>query len=165
MNEIEFQHIAPYLGHNLRVKRQGSSLIGFLSGADFVTEVSFVTFKGGSEVVLTRDLVPALKSMDSFTGSQDAKEMQKILGLPEDADLRFSKEKGFTFQHNRASSIVITYAYYRELCSRHYDVLGLIESGLAIDINTIENEGRRKKAERLLTDIFGKGKIKALEND
>jgi hypothetical protein len=137
MNELEFQHIAPYLGHVLKVKYRDSSPIGLLLGADFITEVSFVTFKRGAETLCTKDLVLILKSTDSFTGSQDAKEMQKILGLPDDADLRFSKEKGFTFQHNRAN-VAITYQLFQELYARHYDVLGLIEKGLAVDFNTIK---------------------------
>ena len=160
--KLELKHIVPYLPYGLkcRVKDKGKTKFSELSG--IYNDCSCVFFdiiesqQGFSEVKpILRPLSDLTKEIDGVVGIVElAKIAAEYWGVDFDVD-KISPfgagvcstdgcEFGFTglefyFLGDEKDSIEINQlTYFEYLFENHYDVYGLIEKGLAIDINTIE---------------------------
>lgn len=57
----------------------------------------------------------------------------------ESHELRFSAKSGFDRRYNCESRQIYAYDMFKKLFEWHFDIFGLIEAGLAIDINELNN--------------------------
>lgn len=160
--ELEFKHIAPYLPYGLKVQVAGEWIDDEESNGPRIWDVvgiadgEIITHKEGYIANIENeieDCFPILRPLSDLTDSE-----VKIL-------FRHKAESGVTVERycsDLAKEITITATYkmmgdaftdfvicrntvdnvdywiVEILVSNHFDVFGLIEAGLAIDINTIE---------------------------
>ena len=111
--KLELKHLAPYLPYGLRIfnKDNKSSYVLSTGSIDRVTELPEI-FK------------PILRPLSDLT--ERASKVMSGLSL-----------NTFIKKINNQD---LSYITFNELISLHFDVFGLIEEGLAIDINTLSNE-------------------------
>lgn len=120
--KLELKHLAPYLPYGLKVK-----YVGKHKYAELITGRSIYNIDGWNGSMLT-----TLGYQISFN---DYKPILRPL-----SDLKY-KELGYDSIEFAIYNIKNKYANYinYEYCFEwHFDVFGLIEKGLAIDINTLD---------------------------
>jgi len=119
--ELELKHLSPYLPYNLKIMVNGTiySINGMYKSLES-----------------TRGWVIDL---DVFVCSIDDKDLKPILIPLSDLTTEFVSQN-LIDRVNKSSSkdikVSLSYSSLVHLISMHFDVFGLIEQGLAIDINT-----------------------------
>jgi len=123
IEKLELKHLAPYLPYELKVKntvtRSGATWTA--TGIHIHNENVFVNLNKSYTGTNTRHIKPILRTMSD---------------LPDEIfeDFGFADEEDFLVCLIEGS---INYCDYIKLISQHFDVFGLIDAGLAIDINTL----------------------------
>lgn len=122
--KLELKHLAPYLPYELKckLKDQGKETIGKLSGC--YSDNSYAFFDTVESEHGFEDIKPMLRPLSDL-GIEDA----KAHNYPDEGHLERSLLSGHA-----------PYKVWIEFVKEHFDVFGLIEKGLAIDISTIEND-------------------------
>lgn len=127
MEKLELKHLAPYLPYGLKYCRVHQSPIDLTEKIEFVGEVST---KGDVHNINNNLLCEYL----------NMKYLPILIPLTEKENenyfFHFSNDEGFMLKRRNE-----TYTRLNELeyfFENHFDVFGLIENGLAIDINTLE---------------------------
>jgi hypothetical protein len=144
--KLELKHIAPYAAFGLKVQVNYSNEKPFVTdliGLNYQDETATLIEDSGSEEHGISCIKPILKSMDSFWKSEDWKEMESTLNPYMGAELKDHRgDSVYGRFHFKFVGVTypVTYEFYQELFARHYDSFGLIEKGLAVDINTIDND-------------------------
>ena len=116
MKTLELKHLAPYLPYGLKIMvDRDKANIAYLS----TKRIAFCLVGGYGEV-------------EKIQWKYAHKSIKPILRPLSDLDLPEDNE--FNTPENLQGC---TFGYVTGLISEHYDVFGLIEKGLAIDINTI----------------------------
>lgn len=151
--KLELKHLAPYLPYGLKVTKENWIRIGTL--------VSWVTFEDGLQIELdyaiTTQAKPILRPLSDLSRSGDDKILinehtinmlisdlfnleygafgcyknELSIILFGDSDLRYDQDKPISFD--------VFFAIQNELLKAHYDIFGLIDKGLAIDINDLND--------------------------
>ena len=120
--KLELKHLAPYLPYDLKATENGKNtgLVVGLYNKHNLIEVEYEFGNKRSEIDLFK---PVLKPIEDFENEV---------------------ESSFDFIKNPKSGVnsQIFYPYdFAEYCFKnHYDVFGLIEKGLAVDINTLPQQ-------------------------
>jgi hypothetical protein len=166
--ELEFKHIAPYLPYGLKFEMQSDSLEDFGEMIEDLSEGSEQYFKAGSIWELcgytgvdipiygggevdglifkhesgtwigdNKSLKPILRPLSDLTDEMIEDICQRYRRSETNAEswassLRFLRKYGGT----RYELPLEFWSYLFEL---HFDVFGLIDAGLAIDINTLND--------------------------
>jgi hypothetical protein len=135
--KLELKHLAPYLPYGLQVMDcehnvNSIELVVGLHNDEFITHIDNLEFKSGKPIL--RPLSDLTKEMEfdneKFTPSKD-----KYWGM-----------NSFQYHINQFENWESPSAYLNSrapyglllvLIKWHFDVFGLIEAGLAIDINTL----------------------------
>ena len=167
MNKLELKHIAPYLPYGLKWEFEGGDLPHEVVGLDITyTGVSLLSPDNESTCCTLIDGKPILRPMSDVVkdigGVVPAKELGKLVisvqkpnnllvdsnGVPKIDYKIITKPFGEVLKVTNCDSWLIYLSfdeplrchYYiiEYLLKHHFDVFGLIEEGLAIDINTIE---------------------------
>ena len=140
-NELTIQHLAPYLPYGLKVIFDSNTL-GVLSGIrpNLLTELIVLEALDNNTPIYKNwcilDTKPILRPLSDLTKEIEHNGERFVPG----EELRwsnitadiFSKSINITHEHSN-----LFHCDYVKLTSWHFDVFGLIEKCLAIDINTI----------------------------
>jgi|TARA_R110000764_G_C10728142_1_gene349041 hypothetical protein len=129
--KLELKHLAPYLPYGLKCK---STTILFGEEDNGVYEMGLISMRG----VLKGTGKPILRPLSDLTKEDVAliteySDIENVAYNGNPSNLYFTNTEEKTFLEDYVDSL--NYLY-----SRHFDVFGLIEAGLAIDINTLSNE-------------------------
>lgn len=152
MEKLEIKHLAPYLPYGLKVLIYNEDLVKIL-GVDFSTNLHVVLGKKENDIgrfhYSLTDIKPILRLFSDLTKKIEI-ESKNFVPIEILKKEYFVKEIDFFDVFNRneneigiyMKSIDYTikptpYLVYQKLFEWHFDVFGLIEKGLAVDINTI----------------------------
>jgi len=141
--KLELKHISPYLPYGLKcqtfwinednsIEEEGiSEIVGIKIDCDNSTE---------NPIKVVRKTRPNSKYLTYYAYNYN--ECKPILRPLSDLTKDELREQGFWHHidyltHEKQNPIKAPYKMVEYLFSKHFDVFGLIESGLAIDINTI----------------------------
>jgi hypothetical protein len=111
MEKLELKHLAAYLPYGLKIYHKGND-----HEYPLVVNNNTVSLRGGvniNDVISDNDLKPILRPLSE---------------LDVDGEIN-------TPEYIKQCSV----SYYEHLLSNHFDIFGLIDKGLGIDINTIKN--------------------------
>lgn len=147
--KLELKHLTPYLPYGLKaeminykkdyVGKQYDKIIG-IHGWSKNKDWCCLT-DGGSKPSLN-DIKPILRPLSDLTNDIEVngEKFVPIVNLnTQGYNMDFDDE--FTFEDFIKSNILNnSYGFIDSLIKWHFDVFGLIENGLAIDINTLESE-------------------------
>ena len=150
--KLELKHLAPYLPYNLKIQMYGRD----------IEELEIVNFKSGY-VRLTDDLhkttiiqtnekyydnmKPILRPLTDFKkliniDDKDFVPISKLESYDEGLNIKDSKlwlsVEYESYLIDPSDYADLPYWIFKELISWHFDVFGLIEKGLAIDINALK---------------------------
>lgn len=133
--KLELKHLAPYLPYSLKVinilENKKSKIYSKVDGEDFGVDDSPVEmFELNSQWVMDRIYKPILRPLSDYKDINSP--AMNNLG----ADISTQIEL-VVFANQEKSLASVSYQLYEEMCRAHIDVFGLIEKGLAIDINTL----------------------------
>jgi hypothetical protein len=128
--ELERKHLAPYLPYGLKWKMEGFP--GF-EQQYFNTRVDYSTKKMKPILRPLSDLTKEIEhNGEKFVPAESVVSFYK--GCRSGSDFKIVMDQ-FT---KRLKEQILSYDQVQKLFEWHFDVFGLIESGLAIDINTIK---------------------------
>lgn len=135
--KLELKHILPYLGSELEVfdaLNQKVKIIGFKDQTYFIENGSRYAYAD------IQDCKPILRPLSDLTKEIDVNG-EKFVPIEKVQDwntsIDFAKEFKALLEDERWLSTT-SYLLVELLFEWHFDVFGLIEKGLAIDINTLE---------------------------
>ena len=113
--KLELKHLAPYSLYGLKVKLFNN--IDIITGIDFENGI-IETMSNNN--CLTKNLKPILIPLSDYTEG-------------------YANFWNYSFRDFKWAIInkEVSVLCWHDLLSKHYDVFGLIEKGLAIDINTL----------------------------
>ena len=139
MEKLELKHLAPYLPYGLNMYyagKKGSSIIDgniepYTSEMRPVSMMPMLRNEKGLYKPILRPLSDLTKEITTH----------KICGefIEQWCEDWIEHFVDFTGKHNEANIKACPYDLMEILLENHYDVFGLIEKGLAIDINTIKS--------------------------
>lgn len=159
MNKLELKHLAPYLPYKLKVNEISKGHFtcdGDLVGELELTPLNIQRFIGKKPYRVISQK-PILRPLSELTEENWKNE---VLGYYADLDIDISiynsgndnkndfglsityKLMGEVFTDlliNRGRTKETPYHFFNWLIENHFDVFGLIEKGLAIDINTLNS--------------------------
>lgn len=121
MEKLELKHLAPYLPYGLKIR----NVLG--KGSTWtLTRFNIEQFSDDDK--------PILRHLSDLTKEEEKEIHSKCPNLPnyQEFHKEWINEKGLDL-----SETIIEYAAMEILFEWHFDVFGLIDKGLAIDINTI----------------------------
>lgn len=150
--ELELKHLAPYLPYELKCltinaglgEKTRATMVGIQRQMLYLkTDVATIT-RGFSEAK------PILRPLSDLTKEieQISIDYNKQFNVPAmrwgsiyiDLKTIASEDKDITKTLKYFLIENMSYWVMQELLKKHFDVFGLIEKGLAIDINTLENQ-------------------------
>lgn len=134
--KLELKYLAPYLPYSLKVVMEGKKTnVAWMSTKniaviipDGIGEYKKIAWKHA-----VFNIKPILRPISDFCGQRIAKESMSDLSC----DYEVVEEIWKLEESNNIDSI--SYGTINILFKNHVDVFGLIEKGLAIDINTLNN--------------------------
>ncbi|MBK5721402.1 hypothetical protein JGH11_11005 [Dysgonomonas sp. Marseille-P4677] len=164
IKKLGLKHIAPYLPYGLKIDYCGQirNLIGseiLFYSKNHIEDTLLYLHAGFRQHVRLIDIKPLLRPMSDLykerNGKVDIVELAKIAGIngtiyPFEHSLGFGYKYGDTFRwdedgfifefHDLDDSFPVSnqIGLFEYLFANHYDVYGLIDQGLAIDINNIK---------------------------
>lgn len=136
--DLEIKYLAPYLPYELKVQGQTHKYIFELGGLD--GEIALLVGTGRVDFF---DIKPILQPLSKFGDIDDLRKVHEFIGLGKWCE---AYDQYFDAWFNDACSVdklvlQCPYDVLQYFFSNHYDVFGLIELGLAIDINTLSVNG------------------------
>lgn len=150
MEKLEFKHIAPYLPYSLGIKilNYQCDYVGIeysvITGCYHIGVMPHFNYEGGSTGKSFDEFIPILRPLSDFTKEIEhnvrsfvpTNEIKNIDGeyyiTLDSGCLWLDDVCSLGFEATRSYSLITT------LFEWHFDVFGLIEKGLAIDINTFK---------------------------
>ena len=143
-SELKLKHLAPYLPYGL--KCHGAGIYTDESVDDQTFEPKVLTIIGldpefastGHQVgdnVMLEDCYPILQPLSNFGEIQFENFHRELSNIPNFGHYWLS----WMVDGDDLSETIIEWCVMDMLCEYHYDVFGLIEKGLAIDVNTLKD--------------------------
>lgn len=132
--ELELKHIAPYLPYGLKCQTldRGKTVISELNAAysdNSYTFMNIVESEKGFD-----DIKPILKSMNNLNNTYINELAKYIVSIDEKYTIELAT---ILIKAYKPNPLGMPYIVIQKLLEWHFDVFGLIEKGLAIDINTL----------------------------
>tara|TARA_R110000824_G_scaffold34903_1_gene110115 strand:+ start:2193 stop:2585 length:393 start_codon:yes stop_codon:yes gene_type:complete len=129
--KLELKHLAPYLPYGLKTKYQLSGVIGLITPQK--DEVRDKELTKESITFVLKYCKPILRPLSDLKEGDFGEYL-----IEEFYTLDFEKQILRILEDNRWVN-QCDYLLIQLLIENHYDVFGLIDKGLAIDINTIKS--------------------------
>ena len=136
MKELELKHLAPYLPYDLSLKGGSPERIDYLTHQRIE-----MTLRGYLKPIL-RPLSDLIKIIEWKNSKYCVLDLWLSIEVSEENDFKllckapeYYKE---TYEFIKRNPLRVDYGLIVILFEHHFDVFGLIEKGLAIDINTLE---------------------------
>ena len=133
--KLELKHLAPYLPYSLKIKTNGRTVVSIISGLQCDLDVIHDYGKTPIQYIkpilrplsdLTKEFEDGLTYMDKLRDFFGKVELNKA---SDNNCVHFTLE-GWTSFHD-------IHNFQAKLFAWHFDVFGLIEKGLAADLNTL----------------------------
>lgn len=127
MEKLELKHLAPYLPYKVGIEifNYKRDYVGVrystINGFYMIKDEVHVNYVGGSTGKSFTEFKPILRPLSDIDD-----DLFEEIGFADEEDFKESVENGDILYNNQI-----------KLISMHFDVFGLIDAGLAIDINTI----------------------------
>ena len=145
MKKLELKHLAPYLPYELKLYWHPESSPVWHE-MDMFNIHHVITYT--KDFPEEKQWKPILRPLSDLTKEIEVngeklvpiEYLSKILGGKINSKDKRLVGKAKTALINEIKNGKIQYRLVKKLFKHHFDVFGLIEKGLAIDINTIENE-------------------------
>ena len=140
MEKLELKHLAPYLPYSLKVMDLYDNKERFFVGysINHTEQVKISVYKNLlSTGRLSSEVKPILRPLSDLTTSHNIFEDKAICFIDESDNGGSFTIDDIYFKYQESSFSDWRNAYSL-LLKNHFDVFGLIEKGLAIDINTIK---------------------------
>jgi hypothetical protein len=134
MDNLTIAHLAPYLPYGLKYMNVKNNEITTMKALD--SDVEMVDWGWGCALEF-HELKPILRPLSDLT-KEIEHNGEKFVPTKEYHYLRF--EEISTFKGGENHLIFMQVREYQILLELHFDVFGLIEKGLAIDIKEATNE-------------------------
>jgi len=131
--KLEIKHLSPYLPYGLKIANKSiKKSEGILSV--YIMEINNDNDKGIENVLFGANQIPILRPLSDLTKEEKKEMHSRHPNLPNYQEFyeEFVNEKGLNL-----SETIIEYAAMEFLIENHFDVFGLIEKGLAININEL----------------------------
>lgn len=162
MMELELKHIAPYLPYKLKVRHPEGDLImmGIKDDGGRIREEHEVVedpqftlvvcrkekhrYRPYSNFFIQSGFKPLLRPLSDLTqeiehnGERFVPDEQLCGALKELDYIVGHHNDYFSFRKNLYANKGFSFSEYQKLLEWHFDIFGLIQAGLAIDINTIK---------------------------
>ena len=142
MEKLELKHLAPYLPYKFKISI-GKEVYNMraISSDIYDSRLFFQTFRNaiGTAVYLKYyfedydNCKPILRHLSGLTKLERDKIWLDVIATDSDAYSRDQLEDLYTLEGVNHCPVMV----YNYFLSKHIDVFGLIEAGLAIDINTL----------------------------
>lgn len=147
--KLELKHIAPYLPYGLKIKGNTygeiKTLYGIKGESVFIdtltTPYSWADFS---------DIKPILRSLSDLTNEIEIEGKKFVPKCELDCICRDLEFYSFNFKYftvgnqhknyGQEYDLIDIYNVMQKLFEWHFDIFGLIESGLAVDIDTLNRE-------------------------
>ena len=123
--KLELKHIAPYFPFKMKYKNTKNDNIYTMRSLS--SEINMVDFGWGDAMEL-QEVIPIFKPMSELT-ENEAKDGHYMSGFSNYGALQILTNNPLLGHY-----FMVTY-----LLENHYDIFGLIEKGLAIDINNLKH--------------------------
>ena len=143
--KLELKHLAPYLpyGLNCMIPIQGLVTMVGIQPKKASTH-KYVLFTDYSTKKLT-EIKPVLRPLSDLT--KEIEQLEEFCPHSEDERYNENGEDGFEFNlesfaklNGRLKLNWFSYGFYEKLFELHFDVFGLIEKGLAKDLNACDSK-------------------------
>lgn len=128
MDKLTIKELTPYLPYGLKFLETGFQKIKEMDGIDS----SIIYFKDDMGNYFD-EIKPILHPLSDLTSSNVSKVMRKY--FCNEIEIERDLQKIGMLVYN---PVYCSYSIIEALLSEHFDVFGLIEKGLAIDINTLK---------------------------
>lgn len=139
MKTLELKHLAPYLPYGLNCKFNNSEIKELIGIRNYVGWSGVFREKYGENNIPLISIKPILRQLSDLTKEIEHNGEKFV-------PIEWIEERYFTLDlHKQCESIIdderwinqCDYMLINHLFEWHFDVFGLIERGIAIDINTI----------------------------
>lgn len=124
-NKLDLKHLAPYLPYGLKVKWHPEDI------KPHIYEMISLSDGQINQILSFNCCSPILKPMSDLHANETIKSIA--------SEQTYSNNDDYLIQRDYNSKSYKSYQFTIWLIENHFDVFGLIEKGLAIDINTIED--------------------------
>ena len=121
MEKLELKHLAPYLPYGLKIKTKGGI-------------VKLLAFDINLWESNKLELKPILRPLSDLTDEQKKIIYFDVIGTDNDM---YGTLDEFIDYLGETNEYHLPYCIYRQLLEWHFDLFGLIEKGLAVDINSL----------------------------
>lgn len=140
MEKLELKHLAPYLPYELKCHLQGENM----QDCPVLFEIQSLNIHGadchevnGVYILETffEDIFPILRPLSDLTKEIEYKG-ESFCSIDYISTTKADSQRIIRRVVNQQNLDCLEYWQFERLLSLHFDVFGLIEKGLAIDINT-----------------------------
>lgn len=141
-NKLKLEHIAAYLTYGLKCHNMGNSddkgipIVQEIIGLDL--DGVLVSFEHEDEHYIFSDTLPILRPLSDLTKEIDVNGEKFVPINKFNRESRQQLEKELSITNANLICDFLNYEIIKKLISWHFDIHGLIEQGLAIDINTLK---------------------------
>lgn len=142
--ELKLEHLAPYLPYALKciVGKEKVLLIGLDTEAEYWIIWKKLAASNQGCSYPSKNFKPILRPLSDLT--KEIEQLEEFCPYTEDERYNSEGEDGFEIilenfasMNTRLQTNWFSYEFYEKLFKIHFDVFGLIEKGLAIDVNTL----------------------------
>ena len=146
--ELELKHLAPYLPYGLKAKMVDYKIDYVNAEYDRITGIYLLPHGGwhcktnGGSSPSIEHIKPILRPLSDLTKEIEHNGEKFVPHHRTSIGMQFSQthDRGMGILKNRIDTNTLTYADTMLLFEWHFDVFGLIDAGLAVDINEIATE-------------------------
>lgn len=160
MKKLELKHLAPYLPYELKCHIQGETM----HGQPILFEVESLNNQGadchevdGVYILETyfEDIFPVLRPLSGLTKDIEYKG-EVVRAIDYISISKANSQRIMRRVANQQNLDCLEYWQFERLLSLHFDVFGLIEKGLAVDINALHNEEEDNEFDSIRCITFDK---------
>lgn len=141
--KLELKHLAPYLPHGLKMLNEKSGTIIHVNGLSYSEDTGNITILGNGDkyysLEIWRGLKPILLPLSDL-GKQAPRTVSGVRNVDEiNKTCMYDMDKnGELYDLPEAMDITDLWDSFEGLFKYHFDLFGLIDAGLAIDINSLK---------------------------
>lgn len=134
MEKLELKHLAPYLPYGLNIQTSVITPIARTNRGSSSSVIEKLTVKN----IAHYNIKPILRPLSDLT--KEIENFEDLRGFEFEMHGISSNDmaKSFIESEDRLK-LCYSFDFWQKLFEMHFDVFGLIDKGLAIDINTINN--------------------------
>lgn len=137
--ELTLKHLAPYLPYKLKFLDLKCEPHDNISVLESLNIYKMLSDNNGNCDILFKEIKPILRPLSEFGDSDDLRKVHEFIGLGNWCDMYDNYFNAWFDDACGIYTLVLQcpYEVLQYFLKNHYDIFGLIENKLAIDINTL----------------------------